>query len=734
MTKVGLGSLSCLAASVLLALLVSTTAAAQAQTEDASPSSSNTIEEIVVSASRREQNLQDVGTSIAAISADELKTMGTPDLTALSTRVPALQYNAFSPAVTVFNIRGVSQNDYGEQQEAPIAVYSDDSYISAVGAVGLQMFDLSDVEVVRGPQGTLFGRNATGGLIHMITAKPTDTLDGYFSATYGSYDMFDTEGAIGGPLSDTVRARVSFATNDNVGYITNRTGPNVGNANNYALRLQLETDINSDAKFLISVHEARDAHERYGYAWGAAYPGLYGRGYPEPPNVNFWGTCPGCDAQGYKNGDDPFSQSYDAVPHFDRTMYGTAGTLTWRLPFATLTSVTDYSHLYLNYQEDSDASPNPIETFNPIQTQYQYSEEIRLAGSSGPWNWSTGLFYLDIHSDANTNSLTPPTDADAIYTTLTRSWAVFGQTDYKFNSQWSATAGLRYSSDRKQQDYLFTYTDTPNVTFNPGNNPNASKNFDGVSAKAELDFKPVEHLLTYVSYNRGIKSGGFFAPTFAPANVNAMTFQNEVLTDYEGGFKLSALNGRLTLDADQFYYNYHNYQLFSYFDFFASITNHDAVDKGTEIELVTKPLDGLTVRLGDSMLTTNVRHVGMPDQVTYVDTYLPQAPANSSTLLVRYEHTVGHGIASLQTDWKHDASMYFTAVNNGDERQGPVTHGNVRAAYDFDDNHWEVAAFVNNVTNEVYSIFRSDFSSVGLYENSLARPRWYGLNIRYSLR
>ncbi len=692
------------------------------------------IEEIVVSASRREQSLQDVGVSIAAISGDELKSIAAPELTALTTRVPALQFNAFSPAVTVFNIRGVSQNDYGEQQEAPIAVYSDDSYLSAVGAVGLQMFDLSSVEVVRGPQGTLFGRNATGGLIHMITAKPTKTGEGYLSATLGSYGTFNTEGAVSGPLSDGVRGRVAFSTNYNAGYITNRTGPDVGNANNFAARALLDIDLGGKSTLLLNLHGARDIRERNGYAWRAAFPGTYGQGTPLDPNTNYWGTCPGCDALGYKNGNDPFSQSYDGVPRYDRSMVGASATLTVRLPFATLTSVTDYSHLTHNYQEDSDASPSPIEVFNPQQTQSQYSEELRLAGDSGPWNWSTGLFYLHIKSDANTLALTPPTVADAIFTTTTDSIAVFAQTDYRFSPKWSATAGLRYSSDQKKQDYVFTYTGTPDVAFNPGNNPNASKTFDGVSAKTEVDFKPIPSLLTFLSYNRGIKGGGYFAPTFAPADVTKMTFDNEVLTDYEAGFKWTGLDGRMTLNVSQFYYDYHNYQLFSYFNFVASITNKDATDKGTEVELVVRPVDGLTVRLGGSWLSTEIEHVGMPDQVTYRNTYLPQAPANSLTALMRYEHRVGAGTLSLQTDWKHDGAMYFTAINNPVERQGPVTHGNIRVGYEVGDGRWQIAGFVNNVTDEVYSLFRSDFSAVGLYEDTLAKPRWYGLSVRYSMK
>lgn len=692
------------------------------------------LAEITVTVQRRSQNIQDVGTSITVLQAEDLRSLGTSDLTAITTRTPALQYLAFSPASTVFNIRGVSQNDYGEHQEAPIAVYLDDSYISAMSAIGIQMFDLQSVEVDRGPQGTLFGRNATGGLIHMITTKPTDTPEGYVTVTGGSYDLLSTEAAYGGPLADGLRGRVSLATNYNSGYITNRTGPNLGNSNNYALRLQLEADIGSNATLLVNLHGARDNAERYGdYTWTAAYPTTHGLGAYLPANVNFWNTCPGCDALGYKNpSSDPFDQSYNGPIYFDRTIDGVAGTLSWKLPFGTMVSVSDFSHVDMNYREDSNASPDPVISYEPNQHQYQYSEELRLSGDHGGLNWTTGLFYLDISSHQQVFLYAYPSVADTVYTTRTSSGAAFGQLDYAFDSHWSVIGGLRYSSDLKQQIYELAMAGTPTIYFNPQQDPGAArKTFDGVSAKAELDYKPIDRLLAYLSYNRGIKGGGFLAPTFPPVDVSKIPFGTEVLTDYEAGVKLKGLGGRLTLNAGAFYYNYHNYQAFSFSNLIETITNHDAIDKGGEIELTALPLTGLTVQIGLSLLTTEVKQIALPDG-TLVNTVMPQAPANSSTLLVKYEHTLGNGTAFIQTDWKHDASQYFTAVNNPDEYEAPRTYGNVRVGYAGAGGRWKVSAYVNNVTDKIYSVFRSDFSSIGQAENVLAKPRWFGLSVNYS--
>src|SRR5580704_14392446 len=165
------------------------------------------LAEIIVTAQRREQNLQDVGTSVTAFDANSVERLGLKDVTDIVGQTPGMQFNQYGATVTVYNLRGVSQNDFSDHQEAPIAVYSDDAYIANTGALAGSLFDLQRVEVLRGPQGTLFGRNATGGLIQYVSKQPTDAPEGYVQVTAGNYHFLQTEGAVGGPLSDRVDAR-----------------------------------------------------------------------------------------------------------------------------------------------------------------------------------------------------------------------------------------------------------------------------------------------------------------------------------------------------------------------------------------------------------------------------------------------------------------------------------------------------------------------------------------------
>lgn len=181
--------------------------------EEHSKDQAKDSDDIVVTAQRREQKLQDVGIAVSVMTADSLRDMNVQTATDLTRAVPELKMNAYSSSQVVFNIRGVSQNDYGDQQEPPVAVYQDDSYSSSINLASFPTFDLARVEVLRGPQGTLFGRNATGGAVQFISNQPTRELDGYGSVTVGSYGQIITEGAVSGPLTDNLQVRVAGTRN-----------------------------------------------------------------------------------------------------------------------------------------------------------------------------------------------------------------------------------------------------------------------------------------------------------------------------------------------------------------------------------------------------------------------------------------------------------------------------------------------------------------------------------------
>ncbi|QUD88649.1 TonB-dependent receptor [Phenylobacterium montanum] len=726
--------------------LVSLGAVSTAQAADPAPAAAAvpaTLGEVIVTAQKRSQNIQSVGAAITALGKDTLAAVGRQDVTALSNLVPNLEVNQYSPTVTVFNIRGVSQNDFTDAQEAPIAFYEDEVYVSSLGAISGMNFDLDRIEVLRGPQGTLFGRNATGGLVQFMSARPTNSLSGYVTATVGSYDQFATEGAISGPLTDSIRARLSFTTNNADGYIKNTMGPKIGNSASFALRQQFDITLSPRDTLVLKAQVLRNDHERDAglYSWAAAAPNAQGLGVFVGPGQNPFDSCNGCDPFGYRNASgSPFVQSENRTPYFDRTYVGVTARYEHRFDFATLTSITDYQHLTKGYGEDSDSSPNPVFAYDTHQHFYQASEELRLAGETPRMHWIVGLYGLNIHSD-NAYQI----DATQILgfknnyggTLITDSAALFGQTEYALNDQFSLITGLRYSYDHKHLEY----TDVTNgvedfnyATTYPQLADKRFEEFSNWSGKLELDYKPNRNVLVYLSANRGTKAGGFSTLSggpFAEAAVAAIPFRQEVLTNYEGGFKLTLFDRTTHLNASVFDYVYDGYQAFTNVGLSQVVHNYDASDKGFELEVNTRPLPGLYMSAFLTVLDTKISHVVTPVGAV-INPEMPQAPKTSVGVSARYQFPLGPGDAAIGTDWKYDSRQFLEAWNAPVDYEPARTIGNLRLSYAPAGGHIEGALFINNVSDVRYRVYNLDLSGLlGIVNQTYARPRTFGGSLTY---
>ncbi|HKP79941.1 MAG TPA: TonB-dependent receptor [Phenylobacterium sp.] len=699
------------------------------------------VDEVVVTAQKREQNLQDVGLSVTAIGENGIKAIGRQDVTALAGLAPGLQVNQYSPTITVFNIRGVSQNDFADSQEAPIAFYNDEVYVSALGAISGQTFDLERVEVLRGPQGTLFGRNATGGLVQIISKRPTRTLEGFATVTGGSYDQFATEAAISGPLADWARARVSFTSNRHDGYIENRIGPDLGNSRFYGGRMQLEADVGSAGLLRLKVQGLRNDNETSGGAYTHVAAGFDddGLGFALPANVDFWGTCPGCDVAGYREPDnDPFTGSFDRRGFFDRKYWTATARYEHDFGDVDLTSITDYQSLRKRYGEDSDMSPLPVFNYDTAQDLFQVSQELRLAGKVDRLTWLAGVYGLRIKTNNAYRVDAAPILGfvdDYGGSQKTDSLAAFGQVEYALTDAFTAIVGYRYSWDWKE--YRFTHAENGVVdfVFTPGAYPDLAKqSYKNYSGKVELDYRPAEGVLLYASVNRGTKSGGFGVQAFAPFDPTALPYDQEVLTNTEGGFKLTLADRRVTLNGSIFRYHYKDYQAFIIVGLSQQVTNRPAEVKGFDLDVAARITPELQLSAFVSHLDTKVEDIRLPSG-RVVDRKLPQAPSWSLGGMLRYERTWGPGKIALQTDWKYDSSQFFSTFNSQIDHEPKRAVGNVRLSYEHEDGLWEAAVFVNNVTDKAYRIYNLDVATaIGSANQTYARPRWIGASLTYRLQ
>jgi iron complex outermembrane receptor protein len=780
----------------LLAAMACATGAAWADQAETPPAEQarevSRIDEVVVTAQKREQNIQDVGISVTPLAEEALQDLNIKTATDIVRAVPSLKMNAYSSSQVVFNVRGVAQNSYGDEQEPPVAVYQDDSYSSSINLASFPTFDLARVEVLRGPQGTLFGRNATGGAIQFISQKPTEDFEGYASATFGRFNQQIFEAALSGPIADRWQARLAFIINQDDGYIEQLTPglEDIGANDHYALRGRLAwqptdgTDVNLILRYLKADQERQAGL----YSHEPACPNVQRQGEFTPADVAcaFWGTGPGDAGTGFENpaiipsrGGNPWATEETSPSYVDREIKAATLRIDSRIGGLDFVSITDYQDADKFYIEGGDSSPVLGVVFYQGSDLKQVSEELRLSGTFGNNQMVGGLYGMKVEGDY-TGQFADPFYAD-IFTGCvpdcayvpvitasqeTTSFAVFLQNEWRANDKLSLIAGLRYWRDQRQGAY---YGDEPSnqmhiafdetqvvgtafgvpfdesvvpITLTPSD---ADRTFDDVTARLEVDYRANDNLLLFASYNRGSKSGGYsfstgtpFAdfPPITPLGTNAqflngIPFDPEVLNAFEAGFK-STINGMTTFNASAFYYDYEDYQAFVQLGYNQTVINLPATAYGLEAEITSRPADGLTLQLGVSALSSNVEDIILPDSITEVEHDLPQAPSISGNALARYEFSLAGGLASVQADVLYSGDFCFTVLCAPVEEEGSYTVANARIAYGADDGRWEVAVFGDNLTDEEYRVYAFDSSLfAGVVAGVYGKPRTYGITATF---
>ena len=552
----------------------SATSLAQQAAEDAKPATAEAggIEEVMVTAQRREQRLQDVGISVTALNTEALQDLNITTATDIVRAVPNLKMNAYSSSQAVYNIRGVAQNSYGDEQEPPVAVYQDDSYSSSINTASFPVFDLARVEVLRGPQGTLFGRNATGGAIQFISNRPTKGFEAYGTATYGSFAQTIYEGALSGPLADNWQGRIAFIANRDNGYIKEWSpGQSDRGANNhYAIRGRLawqptdRIDVNLVLRYLRADHERQAGL----YSSELACPNANNQGYflGAGQKCAYWGTTGTAPFPAPNNGfvdpammpsrgGTPWATRETSLSYVDRNAKAATLRFDVRLEGMDLVSITDYQKANKFYIEGGDASPYEGVVFYQGSDMKQYSEEIRGTVINGANQLVGGLFGMKVMGTYTGQFADPfygnfysgppdytfdPTLAYVPYINAyqnTTSFAGFLQDEWKATDHLSVIAGLRYWTDQREGGYYGVeasngmhiafdqnqvtcatyYGPCPQspvpITLTPGD---SNQKFDDVTARFELDYRVNPDLLLFTSYNRGSKSGGFSFSTGTP--------------------------------------------------------------------------------------------------------------------------------------------------------------------------------------------------------------------------
>jgi iron complex outermembrane recepter protein len=735
------------------------------------------LEEVTVTARRREQRLEDVGISVTMLSGEQIRELRLRNVTDIATQTPSLAVAAplGSSGNQNFTLRGVGLNDFSEHNESPVAAYQDGVYQATIAGINATLFDVDRVEVLRGPQGTLYGRNTTGGLVQFFSRQPTAAPEAFVDVDFGSHRQKRVEAAYGGPITDSLQIRVSGLYDYHTGW-GETTTPGLKSANGsdgLGGRVLLKYLASEDTSVLLNVHASTN------HTTGPAYTVLSSMWGPDgvtqiatPANVVnptcagvFGLTAAGQDCFGYRSTHgDPSRFDFDRQPFQNLDTHGSSVTLESKFGELSFTSITAYEQVHKLYGEDTDGGPFPaIAVTNPLESK-QWTQELRLAGQAQRLYWTSGLYYFfrDIRTGSRTNLTGFGFVDDEFRDRLrSKSAAAFGQLEYSLTPQVTLIGGLRFSHE--DQNFRLLSVDhsglTPvilGITNDPVPDYNVfpftggtaadptpyrdSRSDDSVTYRGELNWKPSADVLLYGSIAKGTKSAGWNgaidgSPLLGPSTVENMPYAPEDLLAYEVGFK-QVLRGVFRASATLFYYDYQDFQAFTFSGFVQQIGNRSATVKGAEVELVASPDDHLDITLGASALDSNVEGVtaavagSQPQQVVTRDREMVLAPKYTLNGIMRYHWDVGAGSElSVQLDSRYTAKQYFDLGNS------PVAtesgHAVSNASIGLRGAQWSGSLWVRNLTNREYRMYAIPISSLGFTQQMYGPQRWYGVTLGY---
>lgn len=733
---------------------------------------------IIVTAQRREEDIQDVPVSVTAINSDALTAINSTgqDIRALSGRVPSLVVeSSFGRTFPRFYIRGLGNTDFDFNAAQPVSLVYDDVVLENPILKGFPVFDIQQVEVLRGPQGTLFGRNTPAGIVKFDSVKPRDYADGYARISYGRFDSVNAEAAVGGPLGDQVSVRVSGLYQSQSDYVDNvlPSGTEedaLGGYDEFALRLQTEIRPTDTFEILLT-GQFRDLDgtarlfRANNFTRGQA--GL---------NANF----------------DRFSVSTDGQNEQEVKTQNASARLTWDVGPVSIISVTSYWHGTSTSVGDVDGGfganflppnltgpgqiPFTAETRDSVPDLDQFTQELRIASNGdGPLSYQAGIFYFDESLEIlseNYSTLGDPLNAPGGVNIVvsqeqeSKALGIFGSLTYDLTDRLSVTGGIRYNDD--ERDFVVVRSqDTQFPTFlqNPLGTVTRSVSDDTITWDASVTYEASEDVNLYARVARGYRAPSIqgrilFPPaTATPLEDGVSVANSETITSYEGGVKSTLWNGRARVNLSGFLYDLSDAQLTAVGGNVNAnrLINADNVrGYGFELDAELAPTDNFFLTAGVSYNHTEIQDTNLTTAAcgaVRVDTFpdvslctildpivtpaapfsaaivsidgnrLPQSPRWIANWTARHEIPLGDGDLYFFTDWAYRSRINFFLYESVEFQDSRQLEGGVRVGYQTPD--FEVAAFVRNITNDTSAVSGIDFNNLTAMVNE---PRVWGVS------
>ena len=708
------------------------------------------VSEVIVTAQKKAENINDVPLSVTALSGEKLAAVLSSggDIRVLSARVPSLTLeSSFGRTFPRPYIRGLGNTDFDLNASQPVSFVYDEVVLETPVLKGFPLFDIAQVEVLRGPQGTLFGRNTPAGVLKFDSAKPTKEFTGYGQASYATYSTINVEGAVSGPIiADQLAFRLSGLYQHRDDWVDNLRTPKKDDAEGYdqfALRGQLLWTPTADASALLNLH----------------YQHLDGTPRIFRANIIRKGT--GGFVPGFKR--DEISQ--DAQGRAIQKVESAGANLKLTYDFGegipTLTSITAYERVDTYSRGDIDGGfgasfappfgpgfiPFPSESADGIPFHGRFTQEVRLAGEKGPTSYTIGAFYfheaLKIDSyDFNTLA-GGALDGYAYQNQKTESFAAFANVDVDLSDQLNLAAGVRFSHDKK--DFLAQRVRSPfgaPATAIQRANPSTSD----VSFNLSATYAATDDVNLYARVARGSRAPSIqgrlvFGDTISVA-------KKETLMSYEAGVKGKAADGRLRFDADVFLFQAKDLQVTAVgggANFNRLLNADKAKGYGIEFNAEAEPVDRLILTAGFSYNHTELDDPNLFTQpcgsgCTVLDpagpiagtvridgNVLPNAPKYIANLTAGYSVPMGEGEVFAFTDWAYRSNVNFFLYKSAEYHDSHLLEGGLRFGYRAAGGAWEVAAFGRTITNDKSLEGGIDFNNLTGFVND---PRTLGVEVK----
>ncbi len=755
------------------------------------------IEEIIVTAQKRVESAQDVPIAIAAFGGDQIQKLALGDLRQLIEYIPGVELfddRGGASSQPTWVIRGVGLADFNANNTPTAAIYYDEFYLTSNIMGGIGMFDVDRIEVLKGPQGGLYGRNTTGGAVRVASVRPDpDKYSAYATGSYGSYDSWTMEGATGGPISENVAFRFAAMTNQGGGYqdsLATSGDDNWGGGDFWAVRGQLLVEPGDNFSILVKIEGGADNSETLlGHGIGAyettgnLCAAVLG-GRQDDSHCIHWANLTNL-VNGLPIGLLPSDQSGDGkrvlanpINELDNDWFVATGRMDWDLGYAVASSITGY--IEYNNKQAFDYDGAFLDTgheFNrsPIDA---WSQEFRLVSSDeGSFTWLAGLMFAnDKLEEFRTFTFADNVlvfgglpSSDRGYDQETESWSTYAQLGYELTEQWKVHGSLRYTDEEKKLRGAFSQLNLlPGV---PGELPgtplpvpiggpvngywvlgtNKDYNLDEHwSGDLGIDWTPNNNALLYVKISRGVKSGGFFGGFFL-SDPELDPYIEESVWAYEAGFKSEWLERALRLNGAAYYYDYSDVQGFTtVFNpqlqrILTKLSNiGDAEHIGFELDLTWLPqgLPGLSLSGGlawlDAELDSNSTFVAQDGTVvSYDNLKRPYAPDFSYFIEGHYERPLTGTLLSLvqvSYSWRDDLvneDTWGNAVNAA--LLGISSYGvlNARVQVGAMDGAWSVAFVGKNLTDEKY-LGNATLDNLGSNMKTYGRPLTWAIEVNFA--